>query len=73
MYIPNGVEYIGELCFANSGIGEISLPSTLKEISEDAFRFCSRLKVVRAEEGCAPYVFPYVEDDTDTDWDWDWK
>ena len=35
--IPSGVEYIGEKCFADSGIGEIMLPSTLKDIGEDAF------------------------------------
>lgn len=35
--IPEGVEYIGEAAFANSGIYEVQLPSTLKTIKRYAF------------------------------------
>ena len=35
--IPSGVEYIARGCFCFSGIKEITLPATLKEIGEDAF------------------------------------
>ena len=35
--IPNGVEYIGEQCFRDSGVEEITLPSTLKGIDKDMF------------------------------------
>ena len=57
--IPNGVECIEEFCFASSGIEEITLPSTLKEISEKAFDRTS-LRTVFVEEGCALDVRKYV-------------
>ena len=41
--IPDGVEYIGKKCFADSKVEEITLPSTLKEIGEDAFTCCRKL------------------------------
>ena len=44
--IPEGVENIGSYAFTNAGIVEISLPSTLKEISEGAIDHCRSLKAV---------------------------
>lgn len=35
--ISHHVEYLGNECFKNSGIEEITLPNTLKEISKNAF------------------------------------
>ena len=49
--IPSGVEYIRKNCFWFSRIEEITLPSTLKEIDEEAFD-CSSLKIVFVEDGC---------------------
>ena len=49
--IPSGVEYIGKDCFDSSEIGEIALPSTLREIGEDALK-CSYLRTVWVEDGC---------------------
>ena len=44
--IPKGVECIGEYCFCDSGIEEVSLSNTLKEIGKEAFKGCENLKIV---------------------------
>ena len=54
------MERIEDCCFCNSGIEEVTLPSTLEEVGEDAFKDCKRLKVVWLEEGCGVYVKRYV-------------
>ena len=46
------LERIGEDCFRGSGIEEIQLPSTLKEIGDGAFYECNNLKTVYVEDGC---------------------
>ena len=55
------MEYIGRACFCFSGIEEITLPSTLKEIDEKAFEYCQRLKTIWVEEGCTLDVRKYVD------------
>ena len=50
--IPSGVEYIGEACFDGTSTEEITLPSTLREISNDAFKGAGRLRVIWVEGGC---------------------
>ena len=42
--LPNGLEYIGERCFRESGLEFISLPPALKTIEENTFHQCSSLK-----------------------------
>ena len=59
--IPRGVEYIREKCFEHSGIREVTLPSTLKEIDEKAFDCSEYLKTVWVEDGCALNVRKYVQ------------
>ena len=59
--IPNGVEHIGEWCFCGSGLEEITLPNTLKEISKNAFASCDNLKIVWVEEDGAPDVRKYIK------------
>ena len=54
------MEYIGGKCFENSGIEEIALPRTLKEIDENLFDGCTKLKTVWVEDGCAVDVKSYV-------------
>ena len=46
------LERIGEHCFCGSGVEEIKLPSTLKEIGCNAFRGCGNLKTIYVEDGC---------------------
>lgn len=54
--IPDSVEEIGEGVFAGSGISAITLPSSLTEVSAQAFKGCKNLpglffpKVVRLSE-----------------------
>lgn len=60
--IPNNVERIGKSCFRNSGIEEITFPSTLKEMHESTFNGCKNLKTVRVEEGCAVGIRKHVSD-----------
>lgn len=50
------LETIGSSCFSNSGIEEVTLPGTLKEINEYAFSNCNSLKTVWVEDGCAPDI-----------------
>ena len=57
--IPHGVEYIGYLCFYESGIKEIRLSSTLKEMDENVFK-AANLKTIWVEEGCTLDVRKYV-------------
>ena len=38
--VPNGVEHIGNECFKNSGVEEITLPHTLREVGQNAFKYC---------------------------------
>ena len=59
--IPNGVEHIGEWCFCGSGIEEITLPGTLKEIGKDAFEWCFGLKTILLEEDCQLDVRKYIK------------
>ena len=56
------LEAIWEGCFCGSGIEEITLPDTVKEVGEGAFDNCSYLKVVWVEEGCVADVRRYVGD-----------
>ena len=65
MEVPNGIEYIGSECFRDSGVEEIMLPATLREISKSTFTDCRKLKTVWVEEGCAVDVKQYVGDRVD--------
>ena len=56
------MEHIGNNCFCCSSIEEVTLPSTLKEIDNDAFCSCSGLKIVWVGEDCAVDVRKYVDD-----------
>ena len=46
------LERIGWGCFRGSGIEEIVLPGTLREICGRAFESCSSLRTVHVEDGC---------------------
>lgn len=55
------MEYIGKDCFKDSGIEEITLPNTLREIGENVFNTCPNLKIVRVEKGCVINVKALVD------------
>ena len=46
------LERIGNNCFCHSGIEEIMLPGTLKEIGTGTFYKCDNLKTIYVENGC---------------------
>lgn len=48
----SGLEVIGEQCFWASGLEEMTLPRTLRMVSEDAFCCCGSLKRIYVEDGC---------------------
>ena len=50
--LNEGLEELIAECFASSGLEEVTLPSTLKEIGCEAFKGC-RLRVVYVRRGCA--------------------
>lgn len=49
--VPDGVQEIGALGFADSKIETIILPNSLRRIGEDAFSKCSKLKKVVIPDG----------------------
>ena len=59
--LPKGLEYIGNECFRNTSITEITLPGALKEVGECVFADCDRLRTVRVEEGCGADVEKLLE------------
>ncbi len=50
-FIPNGVETIGELAFANCKIISIDIPGSISRIGENAFNSCEQLTTVNIAEG----------------------
>ena len=46
--------------FKGSGVQEVVLPSTLREMSPDMFNGCDSLRVVRVARGCALDVRKFV-------------
>lgn len=51
--LPTGMEAIGKYWFAGSEVEKVSVPASVKEISESAFDGCIWLKSVEFEEGSA--------------------
>jgi sorbitol-specific phosphotransferase system component IIA len=51
MSIPEGIELIGAYAFDSNQFSELVLPSTLKEIGEYAFAFCSQISLLTIPEG----------------------
>lgn len=49
--LPAGLETIGRYCFYESGIEEIILPASVKEIGAFAFFRCRQLRSARLNEG----------------------
>ena len=44
--LPDGFERIGIECFRGSGLEELVLPASVKEIGAKAFEWCKQLKIV---------------------------
>ena len=57
--LPKGLERIEEFAFCSSGIMEIQIPSTLRELDESPFHFC-RLHTAWVEEGCSCDIRHYL-------------
>ena len=49
--LPEGVEFIGQRCFNESGIESIRLPSTLRAVEQYTFQLCKNLKRVVLPDG----------------------
>lgn len=49
--LNEGLEIIATQAFCNSLIESITMPSTVKEINDDAFKDCKNLKTVKLNEG----------------------
>lgn len=56
------LERIGQMCFKNSGITQITVPGTVIEIGEGAFDDCNALKLVQVEDGCQVDLWKLVGD-----------
>ena len=46
------LEEIGDYCFSSSGLEEITLPKSLKNICDLAFTDCEDLKTIYVDDGC---------------------
>ena len=51
--LPDGLEEIGAFWFKGSAIERVTIPASVREIRECAFKGCSKLRVVDFEEGSA--------------------
>ena len=51
--LPDGLETIGRLWFAGSGVEKVSVPASVREIAEGAFAGCTWLESVEFGEGSA--------------------
>lgn len=63
MKLNEGLESIGgegEGVFENSGVEEIYIPSSLREIGDNTFAGCEHLKSVHVADGCKVVLKPYV-------------
>jgi hypothetical protein len=49
--VPEGIVKIDVGCFRNTDIETVTLPSSLKEIGCEAFRWCKNLKEITLPEG----------------------
>ena len=49
--LPDGLEYLGNECFYNSGLESIRIPPTLKTIEIWTFCGCKNLRHVEFSEG----------------------
>lgn len=58
----SGVEYIGQECFGNSYLQQLMLPSTVKEICENAMDECDYLKLIWVEDDCAVDIWKCMGD-----------
>lgn len=62
--LPNRLEYIGNEAFNSCYFTEFRIPSSVKEIGDNAFRECSRLMDVYA------YVIDPIQINQNTFWNW---
>lgn len=51
VWLPSGLEKIGVQCFASSGIEELILPESVREVGAEAFQYCNCLETVQLNEG----------------------
>ena len=51
------LEDIGWDCFNNSGLEEIRLPKSLKNVGLDTFQNCRNLRTIYVEDGCEADLF----------------
>ena len=62
--LPESVVCIGEEAFMGSGIKKINFPAGMLAIGENAFRYCDRLKEIKAEESKTSSVLSFTTDET---------
>ena len=49
--LPRDLEKIGKNCFCGTGLEEIALPFSVREVGARAFEYCEQLKSVRLNKG----------------------
>lgn len=51
MILPSGLEKIGLFAFHNTGLANVKLPASLREIAQGAFAMCECLRTVEFGDG----------------------
>lgn len=49
--LPEGLQYIGRLCFFGDALERVVIPSSVKVLEENAFCLCKKLEYVWLQEG----------------------
>lgn len=49
--LPDGLEYLGECCFSETGLESVDFPASLRTVSQGSFFQCESLKSVKFAEG----------------------
>ena len=51
--LPEGLEVLDEKCFAYSGLEEVTVPASVREIGREVFLGCKRLREARVASAAA--------------------
>ena len=49
--LPTGLQIIGENWFVDSQVEKVVVPVSVREIQQNAFKYCNQLKVIEFDEG----------------------
>ena len=60
VFLNDGLEMIGQECFSDTAIEEVTIPRSVRLIGSHAFYHCSLLKRVSFEDGAPTTIEPFT-------------